>query len=127
MHHKNFDPTDCASHSHFPAGREKHTSSTRHAMHTSPDKPCWLASAKSSGDPSLHDCHAVTCCLGVRPDPGFGFGVGVPESGVGLDGASASGSLRQLDFCIRYLAIGRGCVAGHDSKAVDLDEGDGNE
>ena len=70
---------------------------------------------------------SVMCCLGVRPDPGFGFGVGVPESGVGWDGASASGSLRRLNFRIWYLAIGRGRVAGCDGKAVDSDGGDAHE
>ena len=67
---------------------------------------------------------SVTCCLGVRLDPGFGFGVRVPESGVGLDGASVSGSLHRLDFRVRYLAIGRGRVTGHNGEAVDSDEGD---
>ena len=70
---------------------------------------------------------SVTCCLGVRPDPGFRFGVGVPESGVGLDRASASGSLCRLDFRVRYLAIGGGCIVGHDGEAVDSDEGDRHE
>ena len=65
----------------------------------------------------------VTRCLGVHLDPGFGFGVGVPESRVGLDGASASGSLRRLNFRVWYLAIG----GGRDSKAVDSDEGDRHE
>ena len=69
----------------------------------------------------------VTRCLGVRPDPGFRFGVRVPESGVGLDGASASGSLSRLDFHVRYLAIGGGCVMGHDGRTVDSDEGDRHE
>ena len=66
-------------------------------------------------------------CLGVRPDPGFGFGVGVPESGVGWDGASASGSLRRLDFHVQYLAIGRGRVVGRDGEAVDSNGGDAHE
>ena len=69
----------------------------------------------------------VTHCLGVCPDPGFRFGVGVPESGVGWDRASASGSLRRLDFRVRYLAIGRGRVAGRDGEAVDSDGGDAHE
>ena len=64
------------------------------------------------------------CCLGVIPDPGFGFGVRVPESGVGWDGASVSGSLCRLDFRIQYLARGGGCVAGHDDEAVDSNGGD---
>ena len=38
--------------------------------------------------------YTVTCCLRVHPDPGFRFRVGVLESGVRLDGASASRSLR---------------------------------
>ena len=63
-------------------------------------------------------------CLGVIPDPGFRFGVGVPESGVGWDGASASGSLRRLDFRVRYLVRGRGHVAGRDNEAVDSNGGD---
>ena len=66
-------------------------------------------------------------CLGVRPDPGFGFRVGVPESGVGLDGASVSRLLCRLDFHVRYLAIGGGHVAGRDGKAVDSDKGDRHE
>ena len=70
---------------------------------------------------------AVTYCLGVHPDPRFGFGVGVLESGVGWDGASASRSLRRLDFRVRYLAIGRGRVAGCDGEAVDSNGGDAHE
>ena len=66
-------------------------------------------------------------CLGVRLDPGFGFGVRVPESGVGLDGASASGSLRRLDFHVQYLAMGRGHVTGCNGEAVDSDSGDADE
>ena len=66
----------------------------------------------------------VMHCLGVRPDPGFRFGVGVLESGVGLDGASVSGLLHQLDFHIWYLVIGGGRVVGHDGEAVDSDKGD---
>ena len=69
----------------------------------------------------------VMHCLGVRLDLGFGFGVGVPESRVGWDGASVSGSLCQLDFHVRYLAIGRGHVTGHDGEAVDSDGGDAHE
>ena len=69
----------------------------------------------------------VTRCLGVSLDMVFGFGFGVPESGVGLDRVSASRSLCQLDFHIRYLAIGGGRVVGCDSKASDLDEGDQHE
>ena len=65
----------------------------------------------------------VTRCLGVCPDLGFGFGVGVPESGVGWDGASASGSLRRLDFRVWYLAIGRGRVVEREGEAVDSMEG----
>ena len=48
-------------------------------------------------------------------------------SGVGLDRASASGSLCRLDFRIRYLAIGSRHVVGHDGEAVDSDERDGHE
>ena len=54
-HHKDFNPTDHASHGHPPTGHAKHTSLTRHATHTSPIQPCQLASAKSSGVPPLHD------------------------------------------------------------------------
>ena len=78
--------------------------------------------------PSRSPCGApVTRCLGVRPDPGFGFGVRVPESGVGWNGASASGLLCRLDFRVRYLAMGRGCVAGRDDEAVDSNGGDAHE
>ena len=66
-------------------------------------------------------------CLGVRPDPGFGFGVGVPESRVGWDGASANGSLRRLNFRVQYLVMGRGCIVGCDNKAVDSNRGDVHE
>ena len=69
----------------------------------------------------------VTHCLRVHPDPGFGFGVGVPESGVGWDGVSASGSLCRLDFRVRYLVRGRGRVAGHDDEVVDSNGGDAHE
>ena len=69
----------------------------------------------------------VTRCLGVHPDPGFRFGVGVPESGVGWDQASVSGSLRRLDFHVRYLARGRGHVVGRDDEAVDSNGGDVHE
>ena len=55
--HKNFNPADHARYSHPPAGHAKHASSTGCAMHASPYEPCWLASAKSSGDPPLHDHH----------------------------------------------------------------------
>ena len=67
------------------------------------------------------------CCLGIHPDPGFGFGDRVLESRVGWDRASASGSLHRLDFCIRYLAMGRGRVAGCDDKAVDSNGGDAHK
>ena len=72
-------------------------------------------------------CALVTRCLRVRLDPGFGFGVGVPESRVGWDGASASRSLHRLDFHVWYLVIGRGRVAGHNGEAVDSDGGDAYE
>ena len=49
----------------------------------------------------------------------FGFRFGVPEAGVGMDGASASGSLRRLCFRVWYLATGGGHVVGCDSKARD--------
>ena len=35
---------------------------------------------------------------------------------MGLDGASASGSLCGLDFCVRYLVTGRGHTAGRDGE-----------
>ena len=66
-------------------------------------------------------------CLGVCPDLGFRFRVGVPESRVGWDRASASRSLHQLDFHVQYLARGRGHVAGHDDEAVDSNGGDVHE
>ena len=69
----------------------------------------------------------ITRCLRVRPDLGFGFGVRVPESGVGWDGASASRSLHRLDFRVRYLAIGRGRVMGRDNEVVDSSGGDAHE
>ena len=62
-------------------------------------------------------------CLGVSPDLELGFGFGVPESGVGLDRASASGLLHRLDFCVWYLAIGGGHVTGCDSEASDWMKG----
>ena len=68
------------------------------------------------------ECYALS-----RLDPGFGFGGGVPESGVGWDGASASGSLRRLDFHVWYLVMGRGHVAGCDNEAVDSNGGDVHE
>ena len=34
-----------------------------------------------------------------------------------MDGASASGSLCQLNFRVRYLVIGRGHAVGHDGEA----------
>ena len=61
------------------------------------------------------------------PDLGFRFGVRVPESGVGWDRASASRLLCRLNFHIRYLARGRGCVAGRDDEAVDSNGGDVHE
>ena len=63
---KNFNPTDCASHGHSPAGHAKHATSTRHATHASPIEPCQLASAKSSGVPLLHNHHAHKH-MGMRP------------------------------------------------------------
>ena len=56
-HHKNFNPTDRASHGHPPTGHAEHASPTRHAMHAIPYEPCFLASPKSSGDPLLHNHH----------------------------------------------------------------------
>ena len=57
------------------------------------------------------------------PDPEFGFGFRALETGVGLDGASASGSLCQLNFRVRYLVIGGGHVTGHDDEARDQTKG----
>ena len=69
----------------------------------------------------------VTRCLGVRPDPGFGFGFGVPESGVGWDEASVSGSLHRLDFRVQYLAMDRGHVTGCNNEVVDSNREDVHE
>ena len=61
-------------------------------------------------------------------DPDFGFRFGVPESGVGMDGASASRSLCWLCFCVQYLAICGGHIMGHDGKASDwIGGGDDDE
>ena len=57
----------------------------------------------------------------------FGFGFGVLEARVGMDGASASGLLCQLDFCVWYLAMGGGHAMGHDGKASDWTKGDDDE
>ena len=75
----------------------------------------------------VKETHSVTHCLGVRLGLGFRFRVGVPESRMGWDGASASRSLHRLVFRVRYLAIGRGHVVGHDGKAVDSEDGDRHE
>ena len=53
------------------------------------------------------------------PDPEFRFRFGVPEAGVGMDGASASRSLRQLCFHVWYLATVGGHVTGHNGEASD--------
>ena len=45
------------------------------------------------------------------PDLEFRFGFRVLEARVGMDRASASGSLRRLCFCTCYLAMGGGHVA----------------
>ena len=97
------------------------------SSHAQPQPHSTAAMLTTTGDKPLVDspgCVSVMRCLGVHPDPGFRFGVGVPESGVGLDRASASGSLRRLDFRVRYLVIGGGRVVGRDGEAVDSDEGD---
>ena len=52
-------------------------------------------------------------------DPEFRFGLRVSEAGVGMDGASVSGLLCQLCFCVQYLAMGGGHVMGHNGKASD--------
>ena len=36
-----------------------------------------------------------------------------------MDGASASRFLHRLCFCVQYLAMGGGHVAGHDGEASD--------
>ena len=56
-------------------------------------KPSGLP-AVTVATPSVATHLSVTRCFRVHPDLGFGFGVGVPESGVGWDGASVSRSLR---------------------------------
>ena len=61
------------------------------------------------------------------PGPEFRFGFGVLEARVGLDRASASGSLCQLDFCIQYLAMGGGHITGRDNKASGWTKGDDDE
>ena len=77
---------------------------------------------------AVHTCleNCYTLFWG-SPDLKFSFGFGVLESGVGLDGASVSGSLCQLDFRVRYLAIGGGHVVGHDGEASDRMKGVDNE
>ena len=60
-------------------------------------------------------------------DPEFRFGFGVPETGVGMDGVSASGLLHRLDFHVWYLAMGGGHAAGCDGKASDWMKGDDDE
>ena len=67
------------------------------------------------------------CCYTLSwggPDPEFRFGFRVLETGVGMDGASESGSLRRLDFCIQYLARGGGHAMECDGKASDWTKGD---
>ena len=52
------------------------------------------------------------------PDLEFGFGFGVSEARVGMDRASASGSLCQLCFHVWYLAMGGGHITGVMAKQV---------
>ena len=95
----------------------------------------WVITSGSDGELSRADFRGVTGesevdvtrCLGVHPGPGFGFGVRVPESGMGWDGASASGLLCQLVFRVQYLVIGGGHVVGCNGEAVDSEEGDRHE
>ena len=61
------------------------------------------------------------------PDLEFRFGFGVSEAGVGLDGASATRSLHQLDFCVQYLAMGGGHTMGCNGEASDWMKGDDNK
>ena len=83
---------------------------------------CVLGSNKHTGMQCNEHGSCYTLFRG-SPDLKFGFRFGVPESGVGLDGASASGPLRRLDFHVRYLAIGGGHATGHDGKASDQMKG----
>ena len=53
------------------------------------------------------------------PDLEFGFRFGVLETGVGMDGASVSGSLCRLCFRVQYLAMGGGHIARRDGEASD--------
>ena len=59
------------------------------------------------------DCYVL---FWGSPGPEFRFGFGVPGSVVGLDGASASGSLHRLDFHVRYLVTGRGHAVGRNGE-----------
>ena len=69
---------------------------------------------------ALHCTHELCYALSRGgPDPDFRFRFKVPESGVGMDGASASRSLRRLCYRIWYLAMGGGHVAEHNGKASD--------
>ena len=74
--------------------------------------------------PNARHCYMLSW---GSPDPEFGFGFRVLEAGVGMDGASASGSLRQLCFHIWYLAMSGGHVMGRDGEASDWMRGDDNE
>ena len=56
-------------------------------------------------------------------DPEFGFGFGVPKGRVWMDWASASESLHQLCFCVRYLTMGGGHVMRRDGEASDWMKG----
>ena len=44
-----------------------------------------------------------------------------------MDGASASGLLCRLCFCVRYLAMGGGHIMGRDGEASDWMRGDDDE
>ena len=71
-----------------------------------------------------HVCYALSR---GSLDPEFGFGFKVLEAGVGLDGASPSGSLHRLNFCVRYLVMGGGHITGCDDEASDWKKGDEEE
>ena len=62
-------------------------------------------------------CFCYTLSWGSL-DLEFGFGFGGLETGVGMDRASASGSLHQLCFCVWYLAMGGGHVTPRNGGVV---------
>ena len=86
-------------------------------------KPYQLSSTPSMPCTRSHMCWhipvSLLCAVLGGLDLELGFGFGVAETGVGMDRASASGSLRRLNFRIWYLAMGGGHAIGHDGKASD--------